>query len=968
MSGLGLEHFPEFFGHVNPERGGKQVEPFPWQSRLLEHVAATGRWPELLDLPTAAGKTAVIDIAVFLLALQDPRAQTLPRRIVFVIDRRAVVNQAARRASYLAGALRAGGTGVVREVADRLRALAAPLSAGYAPPLHWAELRGGIVRDESWAMRPDVPAVLVSTVDQVGSRLLFRGYGISSSMRPVHAGLLGNDALFVLDEVHLARPFADTLRAIGTRLRGPRPGGLPDSWQVTEMSATPGVLEGRAEPFRLSERDRDPVSAPVLARRLTARKPFRKLLVKGKAGRELLAKAIVAEVKSCLNAGQATAVGVVVNRVETARLIYAALDGTERALVTGRMRPFDRDDRLAAIEPRIRTGRDRSNARGPFVVVGTQSIEAGADFDFDVLITECASLDALRQRFGRVDRDGALSQLGLSASSVILATGDDVKKDADDPVYGSALARTWELLPDSGDDFTTLPPDDGTLLAPRRQAPVLLPTHLDQWVQTSQRPDADPDPAFWLHGLENTSKDVTVIWRADLSEAALRMESADLASAVIGAVRPGSGEAMSVPLRAVRKWLVPGSDEEPISDVEGAVDNGDAPRAAALMRPVLIWRGDRSEVATDPCELRPGATVVVPSSYGGVGPSSGNWDPGSTEPVPDLGHRVQADQHRRAVLRLHDDVLAGLGLTDVPKPADIDDDPYRTDESVVGEWLTDADGKLGGDGPVGMIVRALHQSQDRKIVRVALGTESMFVVSAKVRIPAWTSGAEPAASGQVEAEPETSSFTGTRTTLSEHLKEARDAAYRFAICCGLTDELAKDIALSAELHDLGKADPRFQEMLRDGALDDGELLAKSLIQANDRAERERARRDAGYPRGSGHELLSVALVQSSPELAAKATDWDLVLHLVASHHGACRPFAPVVIDANPVPVAVSFDGMRFEHSSLSAMARIDSGVADRFWRLVRTYGWFGLAWLESILRLADHRVSAGDRVGRWSNG
>ena len=140
-------------------------EPFPWQQWLTEHVLSRGAWPKVMDLPTGTGKTAVLDTAVFAMAARPGNS---PRRVVFVIDRRIVVDQVYVRAQRIRDRIEAGDTEMLRRVRDGLRSLSDGELLGVAA------LRGGIPVDNEWTHRPDQPWVVVCTVDQFGSRLLFR--------------------------------------------------------------------------------------------------------------------------------------------------------------------------------------------------------------------------------------------------------------------------------------------------------------------------------------------------------------------------------------------------------------------------------------------------------------------------------------------------------------------------------------------------------------------------------------------------------------------------------------------------------------------------------------------------------------------------------------------------------------------------------------------------------------------------
>jgi CRISPR-associated endonuclease/helicase Cas3 len=98
-----------------------------------------------------------------------------------------------------------------------------------------------------------------------------------------------------------------------------------------------------------------------------------------------------------------------------------------------------------------------------------------------------------------------------------------------------------------------------------------------------------------------------------------------------------------------------------------------------------------------------------------------------------------------------------------------------------------------------------------------------------------------------------------------------------------------------------------------------------------------------------HEFGSLLDLQCEPEfnnLNDKPELQDLILHLIAVHHGYGRPHFPEDRAFDPAPP-----------KGVNA-AEVAAEVPRRFARLQRKYGRWGLAYLESLLRAADWAASA----------
>lgn len=857
--------------------------PFPWQVELLRRWLSNERVSSL-DIPTGLGKTSVM--AIWLIARAC--GATVPRRLVYVVDRRVVVDQATEVAESLREWVSSD-----KSVRDALG-----LSDRELPI---STLRGQHVDNRAWLEDPASPAIVVGTVDMVGSRLLFSGYGVSARMRPYHAGLLGADTLVVLDEAHLVPPFERLLEAIehGTAPHGPFAAKADAASIVPRIRLLSLSATGRQKENALTLSDADRANE-VVKKRLGAKKL---LTVRDTVPEKQLAQRLADEAWS-LSEGQPVRVIVCTTSRDVAQDVSELLSKHSEhvELFVGARRVYERT--LVAkwlVEHGFIEGPDRKRAApsGPVFLVATSAGEVGVDMDAHHMVADLVAWERMVQRLGRVNRRGE------GEAKVIVVPkeeGNENEKERAERVR-SLLLR----LPSSGDGHDASPGAIVNLKASYaveiEEASSVTPLHpalsrpvLESWSMTSLeehtgRPEVQP----WIRGwVEDEEPQTALLFRRELPiDEAGSCLADEMVAAYLNAAPPHLKEKLETETSRVIKWL----DE----------------------RSKSLAKGRAAMEATDSTAV--GKHTVVGLLLKGASVTELRF-----ADLDDKSGRERLSRALQGATLLLDARIGGLrqGLLD----------GAHKDASDVGEAgdLPFRISRVSDAEPADGTGSRAYREEARLCVAQTDGVERKWLLI------------ETLVRESAESEEGRSVTPSRAQLLDEHEAWTEQEALSLAARLGLGDAYASMLALAARLHDEGKRARSWQRAfgVSDAEMKRGHVYGKTTYRPN-LALLARYRHELGsLPRAEQDARVRTL----TPELR------DLCLHLIASHHGFARPL-------------LRTDGAEEPPSALTRRAQ---EIALRFTQLEKTWGPWGLAWWEALLRAADQRASRRNDEGDREHG
>ncbi|MBL9204907.1 MAG: type I-U CRISPR-associated helicase/endonuclease Cas3 [Opitutaceae bacterium] len=856
---------PLFFALTNSE-------PFPWQASLYERFAR-GEFPPLADIPTGLGKTAVV--TVWLIALLT-HPDKVPRRLVYVVNRRTVVDQTTDEVKRLRERL--------REMPDLLAKLKSLCAVPIEMPLALSTLRGQFADNREWCADPARPAVIVGTVDMIGSGLLFSRYTCGFKARPHHAALLGQDVLLVHDEAHLEPAFQALLDSI---MEEQKRGGDSRALRVLQLSATyrgNTVSADSAPPLRLSEADE---ANETVRRRIQATKQLRLIPIPDE---KQLTEKLTELALARRDSGQA--VLIFARSVEVVQKVEAAIAKAKLPVValSGTMRGNERDklpENLTFarfLPPSSRHTPAAEPASGTVYLIATSAGEVGVNLSADELICDLSTFESMAQRFGRVNRFGKLTDSTIDVVHPETFKAEDAMDDA--RLRTLALLRELLVKPErSASPYALGQLDPGARSAAFSPPPKIRPTTdilLDSWAMTSIRGflPGRPPVAPYLHGeSEWEAPETYVAWRREV----------DIINEVLAATYPPGELLADFPLKPHE--LLRDRSDRVQAELEKLADAavGNAERFVWIVdeNGEVVPRQLKELLGKDTQALLHGATVLLPPSIGGLSERG---------------------------------LLDGESLGNVH--LDVADILHGPDEKPIRCRVFHNNPKVPVEHRGLRVVRVIDT------LRGVEELDEMPESALETRYWLWLEAPKSAGAESLRSADQS-------IPLCDHSQEVEAHARAILEKLVLPAPLAHCVILAARFHDFGKRRLYWQRGIGNTKAD--VWLAKAGPDLTPRLLSEPYR----------HEFGSLLDAEKEAEFRKLSPNGqDLVLHLIAAHHGRARPH---------FSLDESFD----PDAALDDAQRIVAEVPRRFARLQRLYGRWGLAYLESLLRAADYAASAG---------
>lgn len=615
--------------------------------------------------------------------------------------------------------------------------------------------------------------------------------------------------------------------------------------------------------------------------------------------------------------------------------------------MVGGMRGFERDELVNdEVFKQFDPKRNRENQHKSYFLIATSCAEVGVNLDADFAVCDVTSADSFIQRLGRVNR------FGNNSATVTIVHPENLEKL--EKVSAEAKATFQELqqhtnLNASPLELRQIEFDEKTCYPPKPVSPPLDSAKIDDWSMTSLKQDDFRRPlvSYWLRGVtENTSTETSLCWRVDLrfiteSERLTGNEKTDYSRrertkkrliSTVKTVRVKSRECARESTARAEKTILALAARFPDERIV-FISSGNDYEVLSLGE-LAAFKDQSGKNELFPKLMF--ATVVLPCEVGGLENGIAIDElPKETESVSDV---VNQDEWQRAVFTERENgvernVIGGETKFIENENESVEKLTQKLIKNFAGETLRCVK-QITMKLPSGDEESEEEHSPKKRIIAYFISKKSP-----EAYLPN-----EAESSDDTESETASIGFEEHKTkqikgeiSVEEHNSDVAKAAEKLANKLHLDGALVETLRIAGAWHDRGKARECWQKAVGNFRFPD-KVLAKS----NQNWFGHK------YNNFYRHEFGSLIEAEENEEIKNHPRR-DLILHLIASHHGYARPHFPERAFDRENPKGANFD--------------VAERVMLRFANLQIEYGWWQLAYLEAILKAADALASRAEARG-----